>query len=286
MIIQNLNSTSLSDITKCFNESFEDYIIQFTATEDYLRNRWKGAGVDFGLSFGAFIDRKLVGFVIHGIDEWHGLKTAFNVGTGVIPKHRGKRIVKKFYETTIPILKDHGIEQCRLEVIQENLKAINAYKSVGFQEDRELISFSYNLDHKKDETALDKHIQLKIRDNISNIDWNLLKTFWDFDPSWENSNSSLMRNAESWEFLEMSNDNQMIGYAIFNPKTGYIAQFGTSKEEREKGYIKVLFQKLRSLSNQLVVINVDKRAIQILNFLKTFGFKEFVKQYEMEKSLI
>lgn len=286
MIIKNLTFTSLSDITTCFNESFADYIIKFNATEDYLRNRWNGAGVDFELSFGVFIDKKLAGFVIHGIDEWNGLKTAFNVGTGVIPKYRGKRIVKKTYDTILPILEDHGIEQCRLEVIQKNLKAINAYKSVGFKEDRELISFTYNIKQQENETELDKQIQLKIRDDIINVDWNLLKSFWDFDPSWENSISSLMRNAESWQFLGMSKDDQIIGYAIFNPKTGYIAQFATSKYEREKGYTKMLFQKLRFLSDQLVVINVDKRASKTLNFLNIFGFKEFISQYEMEKLLI
>ena len=69
MIIKNLSSIELSVITESFNEAFADYIMRFTATEEYLQNRWKGAGVDYNLSFGAFINDKLVGFIIHGIDQ-------------------------------------------------------------------------------------------------------------------------------------------------------------------------------------------------------------------------
>ncbi len=187
MIITNLTSTDLGDITNTFNAAFSDYIIQFIATEEYLQNRWEAAGVNFELSFGAFIDNKLVGFIIHGIDIWDGLKTAFNVGTGVIPEHRGKKIVKKLYNHALPVLKSHGIKQCRLEVIQNNEKALRAYKSIGFKEKRELLCFAYKSNQTQYEMPPFKQHQLKIENNISNVEWNILKTFWDFKPSWENS---------------------------------------------------------------------------------------------------
>ena len=75
----------------------------------------------------------------------------------------------------------------------------------------------------------------------------------------------------------------MIGYAIFNPKTGYISQFAIAKDERGKGYAQCLFHKLTTFSNKLAAINIDKRSEQTLNFLSAFGFQEFVKQFEMEK---
>ncbi|MFX0086622.1 MAG: GNAT family N-acetyltransferase, partial [Candidatus Hodarchaeota archaeon] len=201
MLITDLTSTNLGDITNCFNAAFSDYIIQFTATEEYLRNRWEAAGVNFDLSFGAFIDQKLVGFIIHGVDNWSGLKTAFNVGTGVVPEHRGKKIVKKLYDHSFPILKSHGIEQCRLEVIQSNEKALRAYKSIGFKEDRELICFAYKRNQTQHEISPVKRDQLKIKNNISNVEWNILKTFWDFKPSWENSISCITRKLDNYQFF-------------------------------------------------------------------------------------
>lgn len=283
MIIKNLAKTSMTDITKTFNEAFADYIIQFTTSEEYLQNRWNAAGVDYDLSFGIFSDDNLVGFIIHGIDQWNGKETAFNIGTGVVPDHRGKRIVKKLYNHALPILKEHGIEQCLLEVIQENEKAIKAYESVGFKEERELISFTYSLDTKGVVARLDDQIQMKVDTDILSIDWDFVQSFWDFKPSWEHSISAIMKNVNVCQFLGLYKEGKLIGYAIFTPKTGYIFQFAIAKDERGKGFAKCLFQKLMTFSDKLVTINVDKRSEQTLNFLSAFGFKEFIKQYEMKK---
>ena len=59
--------------------------------------------------------------------------TAFNSGTGVVPKYRGRRIVKQLYDFAIPELLKRGVEKCGLEVIKENEKAIKAYRRVGFE---------------------------------------------------------------------------------------------------------------------------------------------------------
>ncbi|MHA2247283.1 MAG: GNAT family N-acetyltransferase [Candidatus Hodarchaeales archaeon] len=285
MIIKNLAGTSLTQISQCFNEAFSDYFFKFTATEEYLHTRWKGAGVDYNLSFGVFIENKLVGFIIHGIDKWNSRKTAFNVGTGVIPEYRGKKFVKKLYNKTIPILKNFGIEQCLLEVIQQNEKAIKAYRSVGFKEKRELISFTSNFKPDEDKNALDIQVQFKIRNDITDVDWDKMKTFQDFEPSWENSISSLMRNKEIYQFIEVFKEKKLICYAIINPKTGYIPQFAITKSDRRMGYLKCLFKYLSAISNKLSVINVDKHSRHTIEFLQKFGFKEFVSQYEMEKIL-
>ncbi|MHA2306550.1 MAG: GNAT family N-acetyltransferase [Candidatus Hodarchaeales archaeon] len=287
MIIKDLGSIELSIITESFNEAFADYIMQFTATEEYLRNRWMGAGVDYNLSFGAFINDKLVGFIIHGIDKYKGVNTAFNVGTGVIPIHRGNRIIKKIYDHAIPILKNNGIELCGLEVIQENDKAIKAYKSVGFREKQELISFTFDLDSIPDQAESDAKFHHKIEKNIKNVDWDLVKTFWDFEPSWENSSSSLLRNPDQYEFIGIyKEDDELLGYAIIIPKTGYIPQFAIAKNKRGKGYAKGLFKNLTQISKKLAIINVDGHSSETLNFLKAYGFKVLISQFEMEKNLI
>ncbi|MFX0015948.1 MAG: GNAT family N-acetyltransferase [Promethearchaeota archaeon] len=285
MIIKSLETISLSEITKTFNEAFADYVIQFTATEEYLQTRWKGAGVDYKLSYGGFENDTLVGFIIHGIDNWNGLKTAFNVGTGVIPEYRGKRMVKNIYDYAIPKLKKHGIQQCLLEVIQENERAIRAYHRIGFKEGRELISLTYTSEANQVEHGVNTQIQFEIEENIRHVNWDIIQTFWDFYPSWENSISALIRSAEIYHYLGMLKDKRLIGYVIFNPKTGYIPQFGVAKGERGKDYARNLFNKLATLNNRFSIINVEKQANQTLKFLTTYGFKKFISQYEMKKIL-
>ncbi|MHA1968539.1 MAG: GNAT family N-acetyltransferase, partial [Candidatus Hodarchaeales archaeon] len=223
-----------------------------------------------------------------------GVNTAFNVGTGVIPIHRGNRIIKKIYDHAIPILKNNGIELCGLEVIQENDKAIKAYKSVGFREKQELISFTFDLDSIPfdldsipDQAESDAKFHHKIEKNIKNVDWDLVKTFWDFEPSWENSSSSLLRNPDQYEFIGIyKEDDELLGYAIIIPKTGYIPQFAIAKNKRGKGYAKGLFKNLTQISKKLAIINVDGHSSETLNFLKAYGFKVLISQFEMEKNLI
>ena len=109
MIITHLGHTDFNVIMECFLSSFEGYFVKMPTDYNYYKQRWKAAGVNFELSYGMFDDDKLVGFIIHAIDERGGALTAFNTGTGVIPDYRGKRIVKSIYNYAIPeLLKNHN----------------------------------------------------------------------------------------------------------------------------------------------------------------------------------
>ena len=60
MEIRNLAGIDFNRILECFNSSFSDYFVPFEASYDYLKNRWIGADVDYNMSFGAFIEEKLL----------------------------------------------------------------------------------------------------------------------------------------------------------------------------------------------------------------------------------
>ena len=280
--IKNLTYVSLSEMTTVFNEAFADYIMKFTATEEYLENRWDAAGVDFSLSFGVFSGDQLVGFIIHAIGEWNGKLTAFNVGTGVVPKFRGQRLVKKLYEHANPLLIKNNIKQCRLEVIQGNEKAIKAYQSVGFIIERDLICYNLKLENNKDNNRTFTNIFRM--NSLNEVIWDELENYWEFLPSWENSNICLKRN-KGLEFVKLQDKGKIVAYAIINPVRGNIAQFGVLKEERRKGYGKKLFRYLKSLSNQLVILNIDSKAHETIEFLERRGFKKLISQHEMQMGL-
>ncbi len=162
-----------------------------------------------------------------------------------------------------------------------------AYKGVGFQVKSKLLSFTYDLDSTEERVVSDTFYNRKIEKNIRNVDWDLVKTFWDFEPSWENSISSLLRNPDQYEFIGIyKEDDELLGYTIIIPKTGYIPQFAIAKNHRGKGYAKGLFNHLTQISKKLAIINIDKRSLETLEFLRTYGFKELITQFEMEKSLI
>jgi len=84
--IRDLANTKLSTIVDCLLIAFDGYFVKMPSDVHYWANRYKGARVDFSLSFGAFEGDKLVAFIINGIDDDKGMRTAFNTGTGVIPR--------------------------------------------------------------------------------------------------------------------------------------------------------------------------------------------------------
>lgn len=280
--IKNLVNVSLAELTMVFNDAFADYIMKITVTESYLENRWTAAGVDYSLSFGAFEDEQLVGFIIHAIGEWNGNLTAFNVGTGVIPEFRGQRLVKKIYDHAVSLLIKNDIKECRLEVIQGNEKAIKAYQSVGFIIERDLICYNLKLDSKEKKSVYNNRIFRE--ESLINVSWEELENYWDFLPSWENSNACLKRN-KGFEYVQLLEDNKTKAYAIVNPVRGTIAQFGVLKGERKKGYGLELFNYLMFMLNQLVIINIESNSLDTIKFLEKMGLKELISQHEMQMDL-
>lgn len=130
MDIKSLENTDFEVIMNCFLKAFSNHFVDFPDDINYFKNRWKLSKVDFSLSYGMFYKDELVGFILNAIDTRNGIRTAYNAGTGVVPKQRGKKITKTLYEHALPILKKEGVEMCLLEVITMNEVAIHSYETL------------------------------------------------------------------------------------------------------------------------------------------------------------
>ncbi|HPE70160.1 MAG TPA: GNAT family N-acetyltransferase [Thermotogota bacterium] len=279
MHIDNLQKMNLATLTEVFNDAFSDYIIPVNVTPQQVEARMRGAGVDYALSFGCFEKDRLVGFMYHGIDERNGKKTAFNVGTGVVPKHRGKRLVQAMYHFAFPLLKQAGVERCGLEVIRSNEKAIRAYKSVGFGITRELECFSGEIQVGSAPEQL--VVEIQPVEQLAQLD---LSPFQNYPPSWENRTIAVLRNANLFRLLLLRESDEVRGYAVIKPQPGQVAQFGVHKQYRGKGFGRALFREIASISPKVSILNVDRQAKDTLRFLERAGLKNFIGQYEMETS--
>lgn len=276
MEVITLDKVSISELTTCFNLAFSDYFVKFSATESYLQQRWKGAGIDFSLSSGVIDEGKLVGFIINGIRDWNGLKTAFNSGTGVIPSHRGNRLTEKMYQFLLPKFLENGIQSLGLEVIQENMKAIHVYEKVGLKIRRSFHCFRGEI--KMDSTELAQNLVVT---EIKNPDWESFKSFYDFEPAWENNNMAIKSCEELYSFFGIERNNQLIAFAIVKNENGDIPQFGVLPEFRNQGVGKFLFSHISTLHSTVRSNNIDASALSVLKFLETIGMKNTVNQYEM-----
>jgi ribosomal protein S18 acetylase RimI-like enzyme len=80
------------------------------------------------LSFGAFKNEDLLAFTFNGIGEYHGIKTAYDTGTGTLKEYRGQGLAKCIFQHSLPFLEEAGIRQYLLEVLQHNEGAVALYK--------------------------------------------------------------------------------------------------------------------------------------------------------------
>jgi len=269
-----LNKFSLSQITTCFNLAFSDYFLKFEVDENYLKNRFAAASVDYSLSYGVSHNDELVAFIVHGIDIWRNEKTVFNGGTGVVPKHRGNGLVTLMYAKAISELKSKGISQACLEVIQENDKAIHLYKKAGFKIDRGLHCYNGAL-------KLDPKFDYIIKScNYADLDIPHLSTFWNFEPAWEMHWPAVKHKRAQLNFRIIEKNERVVAYLIYE-NNGAIMQFGVDPSDRGKGLGYTLFQYLSTQLKKVKLNNVDVNDAHCNKFLKGLGFQNVIDQFEM-----
>jgi len=275
MNIQNLSNIAFNELLDCFLKAFENYYVQMPSDKNYYKERWKAAKVNFNFSYGMFDNGRLLGFIIHAIDKRNGTLTAFNTGTGVLPEHRGKRIVHAIYNHAINDLKQHGIKKIKLEVITENTRAIKTYEAIGFKICKNFKCFNGNISLQKTEKV-----------NLKEIDAH--KITWETLPnqeyySWDNQKDSL-RNGD-YNYFQVLNDNhEAESFFIIKPKSGYLAQLDLLDTKNPYCWTR-LFSAIKQISTTIKINNVDERLTEKTNQLVSMGLENKINQYEMELNL-
>lgn len=268
MVIQTLYSTPMPAIVDCILTAFEGYFVQLPHDIDYWENRFNASRVDLNYSYGAFDNDRLVAVVIHGIDTYEGKLTAFNQCTGVVASHRGKHIIDKIYQVAIPSLKSIGVKQCRLEVIQDNLKAINVYKRIGFSIDKSFLCFKGKLSNNNSAYTIEK----SNRDSIFDIN-----SHYNGFYSWENGNNAVLQNTGNLDYYLIKNEmGRIVGYSIISPKNSQILQI----ESLTNDLIGVI-QSLSIKYKEIKINNVLQHRVDYIASLQSLGLDNYINQFEM-----
>lgn len=283
MEIKSLSHTSLDELFKAFEQAFADYEVQLNKVEHLTM--LKRRSFDPKASFGAFDENKIVSFTCNGIGNFYGIPTAYDTGTGTLKDYQGGGLATQVFETSIPHLKELGIEEYLLEVLQYNTGALSVYRKLGFEVTREFYYFK-----QKNELIssvvkmLDCSYSLK---PIKINEHNSMPNFWDFKPSWQNSFEAINNTLKDFICLGVFSENKLVGYGIFEPVSGDVTQIAVDKKYRRKGIGSLLFQRmLESNKHSLIkIINTDIDCNSITAFLKSKNIEPAGKQFEMIKKL-
>lgn len=278
--IRTLSPKDLDQMYSTFLDAFSDYPMPFRLTkEHFIRKFIEKLKVSFSLSCGTYEFDAMAGFIFTSISNYQGKLTAYNGATGVRPFYRGNRLTCTMYEYLMQQMKKEDIKQCALEVLVNNPAAIKVYEDIGFQKHALLSCFKLNEDMPRKRIGVNNIV---IRET-SQPDWIKYEGFQDFQATFLDSFEMIKNNLRNENVIEALVDDEIVGYAIYEPALGRISQLAIKREMRRQGIASALMKYILSTSfnKELSVINVDKNNTTMINFLKTMNFNNHLNQYEM-----
>ena len=267
---QNLERVSLQDISRCLNAAFSDYAVPVHLSETDLSGLFLAGGIDRNLSFGAFFEGQLVGFILNSRGIYQGYRAAFDVATGVIPEHRGKQIFAGLFALARQAMERYQIQRYYLEVLQQNISAISLYQRHGFSITREFVVFSGSA---SSESQLPEEIQYTA---FSAFDFSAAGGIHRNEPSYEHTDSLLHLCPDLYDVAYIKKRN-ISAWCVFEKRTGQILQFGWNRIQD----LRKIVQWLLACYPSVTVKNIDSTERQILDMLESLSFRIVAKQYEM-----
>lgn len=275
-----LNEEYFQTLYDAYIEAFSDYVVPFALTETQFRNHLISTAVDLTRTVDCIDGGRIAGFSLNGFGLWQGKQTVYDAGTGVMPDIRRQGVSESMFEMMLPVFRGEGIKQFLLEVVTANAAAIGLYEKFDFRPIRELALLQCDAERNlSNETLQD----LELR-SIDVPDWELLTTFWDAEPSWQNSVDAVMRSRSKKRILGAFHEGRCVGYIVFSSKFGRVAQIAVDKGHRERGIGSALLRAMRSETSEgcsLQVINIDKSLTSAMTFFNKRGFYERLVQFEM-----
>ncbi len=277
MEIRNLEHTPFNTLFCAFERAFSDYEIHFEKEE--VRSMLLRRGYNPKLSFAAFVNGDIVAFTLNGTGTFNGLPTAYDTGTGTVKEYRGQNLAGTIFTHSIPFLKEAGICQYLLEVLQNNEKAITVYRRMNFAVNREFDCFRQSIKQinlrKANTDCVIEPVHLEAVRKAQQV--------CDFTPSWQNSIESIERGISELTCLGAFLDGKMVGHCVFDVHTGDLSHIAVQNEYRRKGIGSRLLQEAsRQMKTDFIkFLNVDSETSAMPAFLQSRNIPLASKQFEM-----
>lgn len=279
-VYKTLKGVDIDLIYGVFIEAFSVYTMKPSLLFEKFKNMVIRVGYSPEFSVGAFHKNRLIGFVLNGVRNWNEKMTAYDCGTGVVLEHRKQGVTNAIMADVMQILKDNEIEQYVLEVIKVNKPAVELYRKHGFS-----VSRTYSCFRGKNEgiNKVPESFCEYMESDAGLIEWGKVRSFWDFEPSWQNSIESVLAVPWSFHVVTALVDKKIVGYGMIDRKTGNIPQIAVHPDHRSRGIGRNLLSRLiiGTASPNVELINIDDKCHSLKDFLRNLGIENFAAQYEM-----
>lgn len=281
MEFRNLKDIGFDTLYGSFERAFADYEIKFDKEE--VRSMLIRRGYNPELSFAAFDRGEIVAFTLNGTGTFNGLPTAYDTGTGTVMEYRGLGLAGKIFSHSIPFLKEAGIRQYVLEVLQNNQKAIALYRRMNFAITREFDCFRQSIAAITDPTGKNERPDCTIKPVTGDF-ISLSEEFCDFEASWQNSAESIERGLSQLTCIgAFINGTEPAGFCVFDALTGDLTRIAVKPTLRRRGIGSQLLRGAidRIKSDSIKVLNITSDNHSLPRFLTGKNIILASRQYEM-----
>lgn len=275
MKYKTLNEVKTIEILQCVNKAFSDYSYPINFSEVTLNKFIKASNINKSLSFCAYSDEIMVGFIFNSSSIYKDELVVFDAGTGVIPEFRGQGVFTSLYAYVERQLNRIGIKKYYLEVLQQNTRAKTLYNNNGFMVTREFSvlhlttsSINYN----------NPIIQYK---SLEKFDFSCVNNLTLIDPSYEHSYNVIIKNPELYRVAYLENDCKLTAFCVFSIDNGSLITLAYSNIFSLKEIIKTIASSYKSITAK----NIDTSYSALINMMYSIGFTQITSQYEMVKSI-
>lgn len=281
-IYSTLENTSVRALFLAYLQAFANSPSTKNVSFESFQNMLQLRGYLPGISLGAFdkSNHILAGFILNGFRTWNGKSTVYDILTLTVPSYQRQGIANTMFEKLLLVARQKHAEQYVTEVKQDNAAAIELYKKQGFEIRRGLSSFTLK---KENHTKTPSAYKIDYRTEIQHNEWEQLKSFWEFQPSWQNSVPSITPVQGIMTYALVRSDTTIIGYGVVDTTTGDLHQLAVHKGYRRRGIAGCIVSALveKTAMNQLVIFNVDDAYEGMELFLLKIGFEKIFSQYEI-----
>ena len=280
MEIRNLTAVTDTQLHEAFLSAFSDYEIKIdmpfekfksiTYAKDYLPK----------LSVGSFEGDELTGFILLGYRLINGVKTVYDIATGVTSGHRGTGVGSLLLKELLQRLKKSDISRFYLEVLENNTAAKHLYDKFGFTVCRRLACY----EAERDAITLDTAANCSFDIGSDSAVLKKANPFYynSYNLTWQNTVDTWSNSEAEHDLITLKDGGKLAAYGIIHRAGGSVLQFGLHPDHRDDKTADFLLKLLIERTDAEIIrfINLEE-GCRLCSYLEDSGFKNHVNQFEM-----
>ncbi|POZ60995.1 GNAT family N-acetyltransferase [Chromobacterium alticapitis] len=273
-----LSELTPADLHPCFLAAFSDYIVPAQPSLESLSAMLSRRGWQPALSAGAWMDGQLAGFWLTATPDIDGETEGYCIAAGVAPEGRRQGALTGMAGLVTALLAEGGIRRQRLEVIDGNQRAQQAYAALGFAILRRLDCYQI-----QEPIAARGYWPVTIHAEHAAADWppaNLA-----YPPAVPNRRESLLRAEPPLRWLTVRRADALLGSLLMS-SDGEIVELQVAPGHRRQGIAGSLLRAGQQLTanGRLSFNNVDSRDLALISLLLRHQAAYRLSQWELGKA--